>query len=194
MQRYAQQILGGSVQAHCHGQPLQCAANRRYLQQALRLGFRLVLITGPDKPLMCQEGKRMYVLYCRSVLQRRGAAGECVARHASWDGGEDPSHRGCARACRMCRAHFVSFASACEKSVASFRRVRELRAKPVGPGARAPSEGASEVARQMTLVSMEKAPHVAWRAGSVNFSRLEEQLCTASWGRSRWPTWPAAAR
>ncbi len=43
------------------GKTLRVAVNRRYLQQALRLGFRSVLITGPDKPLMCQEGKRMYV-------------------------------------------------------------------------------------------------------------------------------------
>lgn len=43
------------------GKAVRLVADRRFLQRALELGFRSVLITAPDKPISCQEGKRLYV-------------------------------------------------------------------------------------------------------------------------------------
>jgi hypothetical protein len=43
------------------GKSVRVVVNRQFLQQALKLGFRSVLVTAPDKPLLCQDGKRLYV-------------------------------------------------------------------------------------------------------------------------------------
>lgn len=43
------------------GKTVCVVVNRHFLQQALKLGFRTVLVIAPDKPLLCQDGKRLYV-------------------------------------------------------------------------------------------------------------------------------------
>jgi hypothetical protein len=43
------------------GKAVRVAVDRRYLQRALELGFRSVQITAPDKPILCQDSKRLYV-------------------------------------------------------------------------------------------------------------------------------------
>jgi hypothetical protein len=48
-------------QSNIEGKTLRMVVNRHFLQKALELGFRSVLVTAPDKPLLCQDGKRLYV-------------------------------------------------------------------------------------------------------------------------------------
>jgi hypothetical protein len=43
------------------GEPTRIATHRHYLQRALKLGFRSFQITDPAKPILCQEGKSLYV-------------------------------------------------------------------------------------------------------------------------------------
>jgi hypothetical protein len=53
------------------GKPMRISVNRRFVQQALKAGFRTFQITAPDKPVLCQEKERLYVcmpLHPESVL------------------------------------------------------------------------------------------------------------------------------
>jgi hypothetical protein len=43
------------------GKATRIATDRHYLQRALKLGFRSFQITDPAKPILCQEGKNLYV-------------------------------------------------------------------------------------------------------------------------------------
>jgi hypothetical protein len=59
------------------GKAVRIATNRRFVQQALKLGFRTFQIVAPDKPIMCQDGKRLYVwvpLHPESVLAQQSQA------------------------------------------------------------------------------------------------------------------------
>jgi hypothetical protein len=59
------------------GKAVRIATNRRFVQQALKLGFRTFQIVAPDKPIMCQGDKRLYVwvpLHPESVLAPQSQA------------------------------------------------------------------------------------------------------------------------
>ena len=43
------------------GKATRIAIDRRYLQRALKLGFRSFQISDPTKPILCQEAQRLYV-------------------------------------------------------------------------------------------------------------------------------------
>jgi hypothetical protein len=43
------------------GQPMRVVMDRRFLYQAVRLGFSEVLVTAPNKPLLCQDARRSYL-------------------------------------------------------------------------------------------------------------------------------------
>ena len=98
------------------GKTLRVAVNRCYLQQALRLGFRSVLITGPDKPLLCQEGKRMYV--CVPIDSTNALAPQSNAVRVMLPAVADKSraHRGGARASSTSHARGAGFPRAHEKA------------------------------------------------------------------------------
>jgi hypothetical protein len=48
-------------QSSVEGRPLRVVMDRRYLLRAVRLGFRELAVAEPDRPLVCREGKRVYV-------------------------------------------------------------------------------------------------------------------------------------
>jgi len=61
----------GVPSSSVQGKAVRIATNRRFVQQALKLGFRTFQIIAPDKPMMCQDDKRLYVwvpLHPESVL------------------------------------------------------------------------------------------------------------------------------
>jgi hypothetical protein len=43
------------------GRPLRAVMDRRYLLRAVRLGFRELSVVEPDHPLVCRDGRRVYV-------------------------------------------------------------------------------------------------------------------------------------
>jgi hypothetical protein len=47
--------------SRCDGKPIRIATGRRFLQRALRLGFRTLQFTSPDKPILCRDGQRVFV-------------------------------------------------------------------------------------------------------------------------------------
>jgi hypothetical protein len=48
-------------QSSVEGRPLRVVMDRRYLLRAIRLGFRELAVAEPDRPLVCREGRRVYV-------------------------------------------------------------------------------------------------------------------------------------
>jgi hypothetical protein len=50
-------VLAGSRYS---GRPIRISTNRAYLSRALALGFREVLVYGPEAPVLCQDGLRHY--------------------------------------------------------------------------------------------------------------------------------------
>jgi hypothetical protein len=48
-------------EAEVEGPPLRVGMDRRYLLRALRLGFTEVLLSGPDRPLLCRDDRRRYL-------------------------------------------------------------------------------------------------------------------------------------
>jgi hypothetical protein len=48
-------------QSSVEGRPLRVVMDRRYLLRAVRLGFRELAVAEPDRPLVCREGRRVYV-------------------------------------------------------------------------------------------------------------------------------------
>jgi hypothetical protein len=59
------------------GKAVRIATNRRFVQQALKLGFRTFQVIAPDKPILCQDDKRLYVwvpLHPESVLAPQSQA------------------------------------------------------------------------------------------------------------------------
>jgi hypothetical protein len=50
-------FLAGST---CSGKPMRVSTDRRFLERAIRLGFREIGIVASDAPLVCRDGRRTY--------------------------------------------------------------------------------------------------------------------------------------
>lgn len=51
----------GLPRSRVDGKATRIVMNRVFLQRALELGFRSFVVTAPDKPILCLDGKRLYV-------------------------------------------------------------------------------------------------------------------------------------
>lgn len=57
------------------GEPVMFSSNRRFVERALKLGFRDVCVYGPDSPVLCRDERRQYLwalLDKEAVVQRCG--------------------------------------------------------------------------------------------------------------------------
>jgi hypothetical protein len=76
-EEHARQVELTLVNSSVTGQPMAVSTDRRYLANALRLGFREICFFTPEAPLVCDDGRRQYVwalLAPASVIQAQESA------------------------------------------------------------------------------------------------------------------------
>ena len=114
------------VSSRLSGEPVQLHSNRRYLERALRLGFRQLHLNGPDAPVLCTDQRRRFLW---ALLDRKSA----IPRHEDpirISSSPTPSATSPPRTSTKAKTMTVSETSATAPRLASSGAART---KPVGP-------------------------------------------------------------
>ncbi len=135
-------LANSSVQ----GRPVRIATDRRFLQRALKLGFRTFQISAAGKPVLCQDMERIFVwvpLHPDSVLAPQRQAAHLPLPALAQKQCQD-------RRCTTPQASCIQGDPRCaaNESRARIRRLSQLCARLVVVGAQASSPRTREIAQR----------------------------------------------